>query len=109
MRNQDNPQGRHFGFSPETKRDRFLDVHSGPAGGREVLKDMEHFSLPEAAQSAELLRPSQMPAQPPLAHSWTGLLSNRDENKETKDKKSKESAPCSCWSPQQLVTPSHKT
>lgn len=52
-RNQDNSQGRHFGFSSETNRDRFLDVHSGPARGRQVLKDMEHFSLPEAAQNAE--------------------------------------------------------
>lgn len=94
MRNQDNPQGRHFGFSSETNRDRFLD--SGPARGRQVLKDMEHFSLPEAAQSAELLEPSQMAAQPSLAHSWAGLLSNWNENTETKDKKSKKSAPSSC-------------
>lgn len=75
MRNQDKPQGRHFGFSSETNRDRFLDVHSGPARGRQrastprlwkgrqVWKDMEHFPLPEAAQSTDLPGPSQMAAQ----------------------------------------------
>lgn len=35
MTNEDNPQGRHFGFSSETNRDRFLDSHSGPARGRQ--------------------------------------------------------------------------
>lgn len=60
---------------------------------RQVLKDMEHFPLPEAAQSAELLRPSQMAAQPSLARSWTGLLSSWNENKETKDKKRKGKCP----------------
>lgn len=97
MRNQDDLQGRHFGFSSETNRDRFLDVHSGSARGRQrartprlqkgrqVLKDMEHFPLPEAAQSNE---PSQMAAQPSLAHSWTGLVSNWNKKQGNKgDKK----------------------
>ena len=35
MRNQDNPQGRHFGFSSETNRDSFLDIQSGPARTRQ--------------------------------------------------------------------------
>lgn len=69
---------------------------TGSKKGRQVLKDMEHFSLPEAAQSVELLGPSQIAAQPSLAHSWAGLLSSWNVNKETKDRKSKESAPSSC-------------
>lgn len=121
MRNQDNPQGRHFGSSSETNRDRFLDAHSGPARadrepvlrlckGQTGFEGHGTFCLPEAAQRAELLRPSQKAALPSLAHSWTGLLSNWNVNKETKDNKKKQGKhPNLLLVPQQLITPSHKT
>lgn len=115
MKNQDNPQGRHFGFSSETNRDRFLDVQSGPADREPVLIGSKgqtgfegHGTLFTPWGSTRCWAPQAF-SNGCTAIQTTAGLDFWNENKETKDKKSTESAPSSCWSPQQLITPSHKT